>query len=63
MMDIYVKMEMITNRILHFHYWKVGFYFCNRKLLNYGMEENSSVGILAIFKLRLECQTSWAQSS
>ena len=51
MMDIYVKMEMITNRVLHFHYRKVGFYFSNRKLLNYRMEENSSVGILAIFKL------------
>ena len=51
MMDIYVKMEMITNRVLHFHYRKVGFYFRNSKLLNYRMEENSSVGILAIFKL------------
>ena len=51
MMDIYVKMEMITNRVLHFHYGKVGFYIRNRKLLNYRMEENSSAGILAIFKL------------
>ena len=50
-MDIYVKMEMITNWVLHFHYRKVGFYFHNRNLLNYRMEENSSVGILAIFKL------------
>ena len=63
MMDIYVKMEMITNRVLHFHNRKVSFYFRNRKLLNYLMEENSSVGILPIFKLRLECRTSWAQSS
>ena len=63
MIVIYVNMEMITNRVLHFHYKKVGFHFCNRKLLNYRMEENSSVGILAIFKLQLECQTSWAQSS
>ena len=51
MMVIYVNMEMITNRVLHFYYKKVGFYFRNRKLLNYRMEENSSVGILAIFKL------------
>ena len=51
MIDIYVMMEMITNRVLHFHYRKVGFNFRNRKLLNYRMEENSSVGILAIFKL------------
>ena len=51
MMDIYVKMEMITKRVLYFHYRKVGFYFRNRKLLYYQMEENSSVGILAIFKL------------
>ena len=51
MMDIYVMMEMITNKVLHFHLRKVGFYFRNRKLLNYQMEENSSVGILAIFKL------------
>ena len=51
MMVIYVNMEMITNRVLHFHYKKVGFYFRNRELLNYRMEENSSVGILAIFKL------------
>ena len=51
MMDIYVKMEMITNRVLHFHYRTVDFYFRNRKLLNYRMEENSSVGILAIYKL------------
>ena len=43
MMDIYVQMEMITNRVLYFHYRKVGFYFRNRKLLNYQMEENSSV--------------------
>ena len=48
---IYVTMEVITNRVLHFYYRKVGFYFRNRKLLNYRMEENSSVGILAIFKL------------
>ena len=51
MIDIYDSMEMITNRVFHFHYRKVGFYFLNRKLLNYRMEENSSVGILAIFKL------------
>ena len=51
MMDIYVKIEIITNRVLHFHYRTVGFYFCNRKLLNYQMEENSSVGKLVIFKL------------
>ena len=51
MIDIYVTMEMITNRVLNFHYRKVGFYFRNRKLLIYRMEENSSVGILAIFKL------------
>ena len=51
MIDIHVMMEMITNRVLHFHYRKVGFYFRNWKLLNYRMEENSSVGILAIFKL------------
>ena len=51
MMDIYVKMIMITNRVLHFHYRKVGFYFRNRILLNYQMEENSSVVILAIYKL------------
>ena len=36
MMVIYVNMEMITNVVLHFHYKKVGFYFRNRKLLNYG---------------------------
>ena len=53
MMDIYVKMEMITNRVLHFHYRKVGFYFRNRKLLNIRMEENSSVGKLVIFKFDL----------
>ena len=51
MMVTYFNMEMITNMVLHFHYKKVGFYFRNRKLLNYRMEENSSVGILAIFKL------------
>ena len=51
MMVIYVNMEMITNRVHHFQYKKVGFYFRNRKLLNYRMEENSSVAILAIFKL------------
>ena len=51
MMVIYINMEMITNSVLHFHYKKVGFYFRNRKLLNYQMEENSSVEILAIFKL------------
>ena len=49
MMDSSVKMEMITNRVLHFHYRKVGFYFHNRKLLNYRMEENSTVGILENF--------------
>ena len=36
MMVIYVNMEMITDMVLHFHYKKVGFYFRNRKLLNYG---------------------------
>ena len=51
MMDIYVNMEMITNRVLHFHYRKVGFKIRNRKLLNFQMEENSSVGKLVIFKL------------
>ena len=51
MMDIYVKMEMITNRVLHFNYRKVGFNFRNRKLLNFRMEEISSVGKLVIFKL------------
>ena len=51
MMDIYIKMEMITNRVLHFHYRKVGFCFCNRKLSNYRIEENSSVGKFEIFKL------------
>ena len=52
MMDIYVEMEMIK---------KTGFFIFiigkwalssrNRILLNYRMEENSSVGKLVIFKL------------
>ena len=48
MMDIYAKMEMIINRVLHFHYKKMGSYARKRKLLNYRMEENSSVGKLDI---------------
>ena len=39
MMVIYVNMEMITNMVLHFLYKKVGFYFRNRKLLNYGQRK------------------------
>ena len=61
MMNIYVKMEMIKHRVLHFQKWALNSH--NRKLLNYRTEENSSVGKLVIFKLRQECQTSWVQSS
>ena len=46
-----MKMEMIANGFLHFHYRKVGSHYQNRKLLNYRTEENSSVGKLVIFKL------------
>ena len=47
MMDIYVKMEMITNFIIGKWALNAG----NRKLLSYRMEENSSVGKLVVFKL------------
>ena len=47
MMDIYVKMEMITNLIIG----KWALNACNRKLLSYRTEENSSVGNLVILKL------------
>ena len=33
MMDIYVKMEMITNRVLHFHYRKVVSEFLQYKIV------------------------------
>ena len=46
-----MKMEMIANGFLHFHYRKWALNYQNRKLLNYRTEENSSVGKLVIFKL------------
>ena len=47
MMDLYVKMEMITNFIIG--KWALNAH--NWKLLSYRTEENSSVGKLVIFKL------------
>ena len=49
MMDIYVKMEMITK--FNFIIGKWALNARNRKLLSYRMEENSSVEKLVIFKL------------
>ena len=53
-MDIYVKMEMITNRQLAFFISIIGKWALNsrnRKLLNYRTKENASVGKFVIFKL------------
>ena len=50
MMDIYVKMEMIA-KYLHFIIGKWALNSPNRKLLNYGTEEYSSVGKMVIFKV------------
>ena len=49
MMDIYVKMELITGFFI-FIIGKWAHNSRNRKLLNYQTEENSSVGKLVIFK-------------
>ena len=49
MMDIYAKMEMIINRVLHFRHRRWALSSRKRKLLNYQTEENSPVGKLDIF--------------
>ena len=51
MIDINVKLEMIKTGFFIFIIGKWALNSRNRKLLNYRMEENSSVGKLVIFKL------------
>ena len=51
MMDIHVKMELIKIGFFIFIIGKYALNSRNRILLNYQMEENSSVRKLGIFKL------------